>query len=57
MLSRVKHRLGAATAAVGWAAQQTEILLKVTVRNLMGLATGVSTSHPRGERRAAKHAG
>lgn len=41
--SRLKRRLGAATAAVTRANQQTEILLKVVVHNIMLLAAMVST--------------
>jgi len=43
VFSRVKRRLGAATAAVTWANPQTEILLKVIVHNIMLLATKVSS--------------
>lgn len=43
VFSRLKRRLGAATAAVTWANQQTEILLKVIVHNIMLRAAMVST--------------
>lgn len=43
VFSRLKRRLGAATAAVRWAAQRTEILLKVITHNIMLLAARVST--------------
>jgi transposase len=41
--SRVKRRLGASVAAVKWANQKTEILLKVLAHNLMLRAARVST--------------
>jgi hypothetical protein len=43
VFSRVKRRLGAATAAVTWANQQTELLLKVITHNIMLRAARVST--------------
>jgi hypothetical protein len=43
VFSRIKRRLGAATAAITWANQQTEILLKVVVHNILLLAAMVST--------------
>jgi transposase len=41
--SRSKRRLGATVAAVGWAYQKTEILLKVFAHNVMILAARIST--------------
>jgi transposase len=41
--SRLKRRLGASVAALTWANQKTEILLKVLAHNLLLRAAGVST--------------
>ena len=43
VFSRSKRRLGAAVAAVRWANQKTEVLLKVLAHNLMLLAARIST--------------
>jgi hypothetical protein len=41
--SRLKRRLGASVAAIEWANQKTEILLKVFAHNLLLRAASVST--------------
>jgi transposase len=43
VFSRGKRRLGATVAAVRWANQKTEILLKAFAHNVMLLAAWIST--------------
>lgn len=43
VFSRVKRRLGAATAAARWVTQKTEILLKFVTHNIMLRAARIST--------------